>query len=213
MKIESARFLTSASDLAACPQSRLPEIAFIGRSNVGKSSLVNMLTKQKELAKVSKMPGKTKLINFFSMDGWWNLVDLPGYGFAKVAKGEQQRFNVSVADYLMGRTNLTQVFVLVDSRFEPMELDLEFLAWMQDCPAPHALVFTKTDEVSAEKWRRNMDVYEETLRALELRVPAMIPCSSKDRAGRGELLKHIESALPKKPRKGAKTGVSIGWMK
>ncbi|EDY82065.1 GTPase, putative [Verrucomicrobiia bacterium DG1235] len=213
MKIESAEFLTSAKDLEDCPRSSLPEVAFIGRSNVGKSSLVNMLTKQKSLAKVSKKPGATKLLNFFTMNKWWNLVDLPGYGFAQVSKGKQVDFNEAVSGYLMGRTQLKLICALVDARNEPMELDLGFLNWLEDCPVPHVIVFTKTDEEQEDIWRRNMDIYQETLEALELRVPEMIPCSSVDRAGRGVLLQYIQGVLPKKPKKGTGTGVQLNWLK
>ena len=212
MKTDSARFLTSAKDLDACPATSLPEIAFIGRSNVGKSSLVNMLTKQKDLAKVSSKPGKTRLINFFSMDGHWHLVDLPGYGFAKGPKGERSQFNLAVGGYLSGRKNLIHIFVLIDARCEPMEIDLEFLSWLQERESPYSIVFTKTDEISSEKWGRHIDVYSETLAALGLEVPTMIACSSKERAGRGELLQYIQKLLPKRKKK-VKSGIQLGWMK
>ncbi len=213
MKIDSARFLTSAQDLASCPVTTIPEVAFIGRSNVGKSSLVNLLTKQKELAKVSAQPGKTRLINFYTINGAWNLVDLPGYGFAKVGKGEQDRFSETVSAYLMGRSNLKLVMALIDSRFEPMEIDLQFLAWAQELPAPHAIVFTKRDEVSREKGQRHVEVYTETLQALGLAVPPMIGCSAKERAGRGELIQFIEKTLPKAKKRKPGGGLSLGWMK
>ncbi len=213
MKIESAEFLTSAKDLEDCPRSSLPEVAFIGRSNVGKSSLVNMLTKQKGLAKVSKRPGATKLLNFFTMNKWWNLVDLPGYGYANVSKGKQADFNEAVSEYLMGRKQLKLICALVDARSEPIELDLGFLNWLEDCPVPHVIVFTKTDEVKEDEWKRNMEIYQETLNALELRMVEMIPCSSVERAGRGVLLQFIQGALPKKPKKGSGTGVQLNWLK
>ena len=213
MKIETGEFLTSAKDLAACRRSTLPEVAFIGRSNVGKSSLVNMLTKQRSLAKVSKKPGATKLLNFFTMNKWWNLIDLPGYGYAQVSKGKQSDFNEAVSEYLMGRPQLKLICALVDARSEPIELDLGFLNWLEDCPVPHVIVFTKTDEVKEDVWKRNMEIYKETLEALELRVVEMIPCSSVDRAGRGVLLQYIQSILPKKPKKGTGTGVQVNWMK
>lgn len=212
MKISTARFITSAKGLEDCPPSLKPEFAFIGRSNVGKSSLVNMLTRQRDLAKVSNKPGKTKLINFFSMDDRWILVDLPGYGYAKVAKSEQSSFNESVSAYLAGRDNLKLIFVLIDSRYEPMELDLEFLTWLKECKSPHALVFTKTDLVSGEKWQRHVDVYTETLQALDLVVPPMLACSSKESKGRGELLSFIEERLPKKGAHKKGKGVSLGWL-
>lgn len=213
MKIESAEFLTSAKNLEDCPRSSLPEVAFIGRSNVGKSSLVNMLTKQKGLAKVSKKPGATKLLNFFTMNKWWNLVDLPGYGYAQVSKGKQSDFNIAVSEYLMGRSQLKLICTLVDARFEPTEIDLGFFNWLEDCPVPHVMVFTKTDEVQEDVWRRNMEIYRETLDALGLRSVEMIPCSSVERAGRGVLLQYIQGALPKKPKKGSGTGVQLNWLK
>lgn len=213
MKIDTAEFLTSAKDLEACPRSTLPEVAFIGRSNVGKSSLVNMITKQRSLAKVSKKPGATKLLNFFTMNNWWNLVDLPGYGYANVSKGKQSDFNEAVSQYLMGRPQLKLICSLIDSRGEPSELDLGFLNWMEDCPVPHVLVFTKTDDVGEQVWRKNMEIFKETLEALELRVPEMIPCSSMEQAGRGVLLQYIESVLPKKPKRGSTGGVQLNWLK
>ncbi len=213
MKIDAATFLTSAKGLEDCPRSTLPEVAFIGRSNVGKSSLVNMLAKQKGLAKVSKKPGATKLLNFFAMNGWWTLVDLPGYGFAQVSKGKQASFNQAVSEYLMGRKQLKLVCVLVDSRSEPLELDLAFLNWLEDCPAPHIIVFTKTDEVPEPTWQRNMDIYRETLAALELRVPDIVPSSSVDRSGRGVLIQRIQSFLPKRPRKGSSSSMQLNWLK
>ncbi|MBC2604542.1 ribosome biogenesis GTP-binding protein YihA/YsxC [Pelagicoccus albus] len=213
MKIESAEFLTSATDLAACPRSNLPEVAFIGRSNVGKSSLVNMLTKQKGLAKVSKKPGATKMINFFTMNNWWNLVDLPGYGYAQVSKGKQSDFNEAVSEYLMGRPQLKLICALVDARAEPLELDLGFLNWLEDCPVPHVIVLTKTDEVKEDVWKRNLAIYQETLEALGLRVPEFIPCSSVERAGRGVLLQYIQSILPKRQKRGSGTGVQLNWLK
>lgn len=213
MNIESAEFLTSAKDLEDCPRSALPEVAFIGRSNVGKSSLVNMLTKQKGLAKVSKRPGATKLLNFFTMNKWWNLVDLPGYGYANLSKGKQSDFNEAVSSYLMGREQLKLICALVDARAEPIELDLGFLNWLEECPVPHVLVFTKTDEVKEEVWRRNMEVYRETLEALGLRMVEMIPCSSVDRAGRGVLLQYLQGALPNRAKKRSATGVQLSWMK
>lgn len=213
MKIGTAKFVTSSKDLAGCPRGNTPEVAFIGRSNVGKSSLVNMLTKQKGLAKVSKKPGATKLINFFSMDDWWHLVDLPGYGFAKVSRNQKDQFGDTVTEYLSGREQLKLICVLVDARNEPMEIDLGFLNWLEGCPAPHALVFTKTDQVSAERWKRNMAIFEETLQAYDLKVPEMIPCSSVERAGRGVLLQYIQTVLPKRAKKKAGTGVQLNWLK
>jgi len=139
-------------------------------------------------------------------------VDLPGYGFAQVSKGKQASFNLAVSSYLMGRTQLKLICALVDSRMEPTELDLGFLNWMEECPVPHVLVFTKTDEAPESTWRRNMDVFRETLQALELRVPEMIPCSALERAGRGAILQYIQKALPKRSKKKA-SGVQLNWLK
>jgi GTP-binding protein len=170
-----------------------------------------MLTKQKGLAKVSKKPGATKLLNFFTMNKWWNLVDLPGYGYAQVSKGRQADFNVAVSEYLMGRKQLKLICALVDARFEPVEIDLGFFNWLEDCPVPHVMVFTKTDEVQEDVWKRNMEIYRETLEALELRSVEMIPCSSVERSGRGVLLQYIQGMLPKRAKKG--TGVQLNWLK
>jgi len=213
VSIETAKFIGSARTLEECPPARRPEVALIGRSNVGKSSLVNLLTKQKGLARVSKKPGATRLINFFLMNEHWHLVDLPGYGFAKVSKEMQEGFGEAVTGYLAGRKGLELVCVLVDARYEPLELDLGFLNWLEGCPAKQALVFTKTDQAAPEHWRRNMEIYAETLDAHGLPVPEMIPCSASERAGRGALLQHISGVLPRPKRKGSGSGVQLGWMK
>jgi GTP-binding protein len=151
MKIKSAVFKMSAKNLEAAPDWERPEFAFIGRSNVGKSSMINMLSNREGLAKVSATPGKTQLLNFFIMNEHWSLVDLPGYGYAKVAKSEKINFNESVGDYLEHRENLRQVFVLIDSRLPPQPIDLDFVTWLGDCGVPFSLVFTKADKQSAAK--------------------------------------------------------------
>ena len=145
MKITSASYAGCATDLEACPVSNLPEFAFVGRSNVGKSSLGNMLAEVKGLAKISGTPGKTKLINFFLINDRWTLVDLPGYGFARVSKAQQAAFNEQVSAYLTGRENLKQVFALIDSQLEPLDTDLAFVHWLQQCKIPYSIIFTKTD--------------------------------------------------------------------
>src|SRR5688572_12377441 len=144
MKIKSAEFEVSAPDIRSCPKWALPEFAFIGRSNVGKSSLINLLTERRELAKVSVTPGKTKLINFFVVNGAWSLVDLPGYGYAAVGKQRRLEFNEAVADFISTRRNLRCVFVLIDSRLTPQSIDLEFLRWLSAVEVSFALIFTKT---------------------------------------------------------------------
>src|SRR5689334_10905247 len=149
MNISSAIFDRSAPDLASCPDESLPEFAFIGRSNVGKSSLLNMLAGEEGLARVSRIPGFTKLINIFTMNHCWRLVDLPGYGFAHVARQDSARFNQAVIDYLEHRPNLCLVFALIESGLAPQAIDLEFVEWLVGKAVPFVLVFTKTDKVSA----------------------------------------------------------------
>src|SRR5687767_4951681 len=139
MKIKSAEFEVSAPDIRACPAWALPEFAFIGRSNVGKSSLINLLAERRELAKVSVTPGKTKLINFFVVNGAWSLVDLPGYGYAVIGKQRRLEFNEAVADFISSRRNLRCVFVLIDSRLPAQQIDLDFLSWLEGTHAPFAL--------------------------------------------------------------------------
>src|SRR5215210_4394130 len=151
MNISSAIFDRSAPDLDSCPDESLPEFAFIGRSNVGKSSLLNMLAGKQGLARVSPTPGFTKLINIFTMNKTWRLVDLPGYGFAQVAREDSARFNHAVNDYLEHRKNLCLVFALIDSSLPPQKIDLEFVGWLTSKHVPYVLVFTKTDTATPEK--------------------------------------------------------------
>lgn len=195
MKILSAVFHSSSPDLASCPESDLPEFAFIGRSNVGKSSLINMLTRKGDLAKVSRVPGKTRLINFFTINNAWSLVDLPGYGYAKVGKKERSSFSASVADYLRRRPNLLGTFVLVDSRLAPQKLDLEFLRWMVGCGLPFVIAFTKADKLSPAEARKNTAAFLAAMREISEDQPPFLLTSSKLEEGRRELLAMIASAL------------------
>jgi len=200
MKITSAVFEVSAPDLKSCSKSPLPEFAFIGRSNVGKSSLINLLAERRELAKVSDTPGKTKLINFFTINNRWSLVDLPGYGYAEVARKERSKFNAAVADYLEKRKNVYCAFVLIDSRLPPQRIDLEFVRWLGSCPVPFALVFTKTDKQSAAKTEANIAAFRQSL-ATGIGAPAQIFTSSaKTKRGRMEILGFIEQTLAKNLR-------------
>ena len=197
MKITSAVFNTSSLDLAGCPEASLPEFALIGRSNVGKSSLLNMMTSKKGLAMVSETPGKTKLLNFFTINNKWRLVDLPGYGFAKVAKGEVNRFNESVVEYLTGRGDaLICVLSLIDARHPPQNIDLEFIDWMIEMGVPFVLVFTKTDKVNAAQLETNLQLYRDTLSEFCDTLPEILTCSAKTGDGHRALLKFIQSALP-----------------
>jgi GTP-binding protein len=200
IKITSAEFETSAPDLRSCPQWALPEFAFIGRSNVGKSSLINSLTGRRDLALVSATPGKTKLINFFVINGAWSLVDLPGYGYAEVGRQRRLEFSTVVADFLSGRRNLRSVFVLIDSRLPPQPIDLEFLRWLEGCGQPIALVFTKTDKQSASRGRANIDLFRRAIAEWRSVPPDLIVSSAKTGAGRSDLLAYIAATLAKHNR-------------
>jgi GTP-binding protein len=198
VKISTATFQGSSPDLASCPKSALPEFALIGRSNVGKSSLINMLTRSEGLAKVSQIPGKTQLINFFSINNTWNLVDLPGYGFAKVGKKQRGGFSAFVSDYLQHRPNLLGTFVLIDSRLAPQSLDLEFLHWMVTSGLAFILAFTKTDTLSKLAARKNVEAFLIRMREITEEPPPYVLSSSKDGQGRSEILELIESAILEK---------------
>jgi len=195
MQIHSATFVLSAPDLSACPDSPLPEFAFIGRSNVGKSSMINMLTNRKDLAKVSATPGKTKLINFYAINAAWHLIDLPGYGYAKVAQRHRKEFSRAISEYLTRRENLRTTFVLIDSRLEPQAIDLEFLTWLAGTGISFALVFTKADKLKPKPLKENIVTFRQALVDACGVEPPFFTTSSKERAGRSEILGCIDSAL------------------
>lgn len=195
MKIKSAEFQTSAPDLRSCPEWAQPEIAFIGRSNVGKSSLINLLTERRELAKVSDKPGKTKLINFFLINGSWRLVDLPGYGYASIGKQQRYAFNQAVADFLSGRRNLRSVCVLIDSRLPPQAIDLEFLRWLEGCKIPYALVFTKADKQSATRSQASIKAFTTAMGEWRAEPPEILLCSATTKVGRAAILAHLSRVL------------------
>ena len=199
MIIRSTALLGSAPDLASCPPSDLPEFAFIGRSNVGKSTIVNMLTQKKDLARVSGTPGKTQLINFFVINGSLTLVDLPGYGYAKVGRKERANFASFVSDYLQNRPNLMGTFVLIDSRLSPQQIDLDFLLWMVDCGLPFSLIFTKTDKLSPTAAKANIDAFLIRFQEISPDAPPVLASSSKLSRGRMEILELIASALAESP--------------
>ncbi|MEO7297860.1 MAG: ribosome biogenesis GTP-binding protein YihA/YsxC [Verrucomicrobiota bacterium] len=199
MKITSAAFNCSAPDLESCPEVALPEFAFIGRSNVGKSSLLNALTGRKDLAKVSKTPGHTKMINFFTINNRWRLVDLPGYGFAQVARENKEKFNHAVNNYLINRENLFGVFVLIDSRHEPQKIDLEFVRFLGSKAVSIVLVFTKIDKSSPGKVQKNIDLFKESILESFEELPEIFTCSSVTKTGLTELLGVIDEALAGKP--------------
>lgn len=200
MKIKSAEFEVSAPDLRSCPKWALPEFAFIGRSNVGKSSLINLLTERRDLAKVSDTPGKTKLINFFVINGSWSLVDLPGYGYAEVGQQRRAEFNEAVADFLSNRRNVRCVFVLIDSRLSPQPIDLDFLRWLVGCSLPFALIFTKTDKQSASQSEANIKLFKQAVGAFHAEPPDVLVSSAKTRVGRSDVLGYIASTLAKHNR-------------
>jgi len=193
--IRSTALLGSAPDLASCPPSDLPEFAFIGRSNVGKSTIVNMLTQKKDLARVSGTPGKTQLINFFVINGSLTLVDLPGYGYAKVGRKERANFASFVSDYLQNRPNLMGTFVLIDSRLTPQQIDLDFLLWMVDCGLPFSLIFTKTDKLSPTAAKANIDAFLIRFQEISPDAPPVLASSSKNSHGRTEILELIAETL------------------
>ncbi len=195
MKIKSAIFETSAPNLSAAPRLALPEFAFIGRSNVGKSSLINLLAEQRDLARVSDLPGKTQLINFFTINRNWRLVDLPGYGYAHVAKTKRADFNEAVADYIEGRENLRSVFVLIDSRLPPQQLDVDFLSWMSGTSVPFVLVFTKIDKLSRSQAQNNIAAFCQTVFPGLDPAPAVIATSAKTKTGRTEILHYVTRQL------------------
>ena len=195
MNISSAIFECSAPDLDSCPDESLPEFAFIGRSNVGKSSLLNMLAGKEGLARVSPTPGFTKLINMFIVDKIWRLVDLPGYGFAQVAREHSARFNKSVSNYLRDRKNLTCVFTLIDSGLTPQKIDLEFVEWLARHSIPFVFVFTKIDKASPAEVQANIAAFTACIAPWFETLPPVFTCSSNTREGRTELLGIIGECL------------------
>jgi len=192
MKIKSAEFVISNSLVAKCPKDRLPEYAFIGRSNVGKSSLINMLTNKRSLAKTSGRPGKTQLINHFIINKEWFLVDLPGYGYARVSKKSKKTFQKFITDYFEKREQMICAFVLVDSRHEPQKVDLEFMEWLGTNQVPFNIVFTKADKLKPDALKRNIVRYQEILLETWEEFPQYFVTSSSNHSGKDELLAYIE---------------------
>ena len=192
MIIKSATFVISNSQVRKCPDSRLPEYAFIGRSNVGKSSLINMLTGKKGLAMTSQKPGKTQLIKHFIINGAWYLVDLPGYGYARLSKDGREKLKTMIEDYTLERKELVCLFVLVDSRHEPQKIDLEFIQWLGEEGVPFALVFTKADKLTKGRLAANLEAYKARLLEEWEELPPIFVTSSEQQLGRDELLSYIE---------------------
>ena len=182
----------SNSQVAKCPKDRLPEYAFIGRSNVGKSSLINMLTNCKNLAKTSGRPGKTQLINHFKIDDRWFLVDLPGYGYARVSKTTKQVFQRFITDYFEQREQLVSAFVLVDIRHEPQKIDVEFMQWLGERAIPFAIIFTKADKLKPQAIERNVATYKEVLLESWEEFPPYFVTSAQNKIGKEDLTQYIE---------------------
>ena len=192
MVIKSAEFVISNSRVEKCPTTGLPEYAFIGRSNVGKSSLINMLTARKGLAMTSQKPGKTQLINHFIINDAWYLVDLPGYGYARLGKDSRDSLRRMIEDYVLERKELVLLFVLLDCRHDPQKIDLEFVQWLGEEGVPFALVFTKADKLSKSRLAANVEAYKAKLREEWEELPPIFVTSSEERMGRDELLGYIE---------------------
>lgn len=191
MEIKSAKFLISSTDVAKCPAPLKPEYAFIGRSNVGKSSLINMLVDRKDLAKTSGKPGKTQLINHFIVNDTWYLVDLPGYGYAKVSKEKRDIFQAYISEYIIERKNLLCLMVLLDSRLEPQKIDLEFMDWCGEKGIPFIMVFTKIDKLSKKKVADNIAHYKEEMGKHWDALPECFYTSAEKKLGRKELLDFV----------------------
>lgn len=194
-QITKAEFLKSAPKVDSCPKPDLPEFAFIGRSNVGKSSLINMLCNRKSLAKTSGSPGKTRLINHFTINDLWYLVDLPGYGYAKVSKKDRAGFMKLIYDYFEKRENMVNAFVLLDSRLEPQKIDLQFMEWMGLHAIPFSMVFTKIDKLSSSALNKNMEHYKTEMLKQWESLPPIFKTSSTSGHGKEEILRYIDFCL------------------
>jgi GTP-binding protein len=191
--IKQARFLISNTDVKKCPAPDRPEYAFIGRSNVGKSSLINMLVGQNSLAKVSVKPGKTQLINHFIIDESWYLVDLPGYGYAKISISVKEKFQKLISNYILNRENLYCLFVLIDVRHAPQQIDIEFITWLGENHIPFAIIFTKADKLGKVSVAKNVGAYTQELKKLWEELPSILVSSSLDGTGRDEIISFIEN--------------------
>lgn len=195
MDIKSASFLVSNTTFKKCPMDGKAEFAFIGRSNVGKSSLINMITGKKKLAKTSSTPGKTQLINHFEINEDWYLVDLPGYGYAKASKKSRQSWEVFITEYLLHRESLMTTFVLIDARLPPQKIDLEFMNWCGGKGIPFSLVFTKTDKLSSSALQKNLTGYKKEILKFWDELPPVFVTSSESKFGREPLLNYIDVIL------------------
>jgi len=192
MIIREAKFLVSNSNVGKCPESDLPEYAFIGRSNVGKSSLINMLTNNKKLAMTSSKPGKTRLINHFIINQEWHLVDLPGYGYTRTGKESRLQFSKLIQNYVLKRLQLTCMFVLIDSRLSPQKIDIDFINWLGESEIPFSVIFTKADKISGSKVNNNIETFNTELLKNWEEIPPYFVSSSVEGTGRDEILNYID---------------------
>lgn len=192
MEIKSAEFIISNAVVSKCPNTNNPEYAFIGRSNVGKSSLINMLTGRSKLAKTSATPGKTMLINHFLINNEWYLVDLPGYGYAKRSKKDKDKLEVMISSYILKREQMINLFLLIDCRHEPQKIDLEFMEWLGENGVPFSIVFTKADKLGGGKLKQNISFYLKELKKQWEELPPYFITSSESKTGRQEILDYIE---------------------
>ncbi|WP_320908025.1 MULTISPECIES: ribosome biogenesis GTP-binding protein YihA/YsxC [Bacteroides] len=193
MEISNAEFIVSNTDVKKCPPGHFPEYAFIGRSNVGKSSLINMLTGRKGLAMTSATPGKTMLINHFLINDSWYIVDLPGYGYARRGMKGQEQIRTIIEDYILEREQMINLFLLIDSRLEPQKIDMEFMEWLGENGIPFSIIFTKADKLKGGRLKMNINAYIRELRKQWEELPPYFVSSSEDRMGRTEILDYIES--------------------
>ncbi|MNU95618.1 putative GTP-binding protein EngB [compost metagenome] len=192
MVIKEAKFIISNTDINLCPKDGKPEYAFIGRSNVGKSSLINMLVDKKDLAKTSGRPGKTQLINHFLINEEWYLVDLPGYGYAKASKSSRHQWEKFISEFLTTRETLINTFVLIDSRLEPQKIDLEFMTWCAEKQLPFSMVFTKIDKLSSSALQKNLAAYKKEMLKYWEALPPVFTTSAESKFGREKILNYIE---------------------
>lgn len=193
--IQHAKFIGAFPKTDDCPKTEFAEFAFIGRSNVGKSSLINLITNRKELAKVSKTPGKTQTINFFLIDESWHLVDLPGYGYAKVSKSSREVFSKMIKYYITNREQLLNVFVLIDSTISPQKIDLEFINWLGEIHVPFSIIFTKSDKDKALAIQKNIKAFKNKMLETWFELPNMILTSSEKNRGSKEIMQYIKTCL------------------
>lgn len=194
MRIKETKFITSSPGMHKCPPPDLPEYAFMGRSNVGKSSLLNMITDRKKLAKISSTPGKTQLINHFIINEEWYLVDLPGYGYAKISLHKKQSLEKMIMDYILKRKNLMSLFLLIDSRIPPQQIDLNFIDLLGINQIPFVLLFTKSDKLSKNQLHSSLTAYKKQLQNSWEELPELIVTSSVNKTGREEILNYIEKS-------------------